>query len=167
MEGPIAGMKLGQLEAEGEVLHAGEETVGDVLPPRHALLDHRPSALEPRAEHEVRVRAQDRLDDLRDQRGVVLVIRVDHHHDIAARPERLGVAGLLVGAVAVVPVVDEDLQAQLARDLERGVRGSVVHEDHEVHRVLGQFLIRHAEGPPRIVGGHDHDDLGGGRHGLS
>src|SRR5581483_3612848 len=71
----------------------------------------------------------------------------------------LGVAGLLVGAVAVVAVVDEDLEAEVARDLQRGVGGAVVDEDDEVDRVLRQLLVGEPERAARVVGGHHDDDL--------
>ena len=83
-----------------------------------------------------------------------------HHHDVGTGLERLRVAGLLVGAVAVVLVVDEDLQPELARDLQRAVGRAVVDEDDEVHSLLGQLLVRHAQRAAGVVGRHDDDDLG-------
>jgi hypothetical protein len=159
-EGAIARMELGEPEPERLVLDAREEAVGEVLPPGHPLLDGRTAALEPRAEHKVGLPLHDGLDDLRHQGRVVLIVRMDHDHDVGAGPERLRVTGLLVGAVAVVLVVDEDLEPQLPRDLERLVGGAVVHQDDQVDRVLRQLLVGEAQGPAGVVGRHDHDDLG-------
>src|SRR5207245_3413337 len=76
-----------------------------------------------------------------------------------AGAQRFGVAGLLVGPVAVVAIVDEDLQPELSRDVQRGVGGAVVDEDHEVDRVFRQLLVGHAQRPARVVGGHHDDDF--------
>ena len=111
------------------------------------------------SQHHVGLAAEDRLDDLRDEPRVVLIVGVDHDDDVGSGSERFRVAGLLVGAVAVIPVVDEDLQPELPGDLERRVGRAVVHEDHHADGVLGQLLVRHPKGAARVVRGHDHDDL--------
>ena len=46
--------------------------------------------------------------DLREQPRIVLIVGVDHHHDIGAGGQRLAIAGLLVAAIAVVAFVDKD-----------------------------------------------------------
>ena len=85
-------------------------------------------APDPRPRHDVRLARDDRRDELREQARVVLEVGVDHHHDLGAGAQRLRVAGLLVGAVTVVPVVDENLKSELARDLEGFVRASSTGE---------------------------------------
>ena len=84
-EGAVAGVVLGQAQAEGAVLHPGEEAVGHVLPPRHPLLRSPTAALEPRAEHQVGLAPRDGRDDLGHQGRIVLVVGMDHHHDVGAR----------------------------------------------------------------------------------
>ena len=83
-----------------------------------------------------------------------------HDHDLGAGPQGLRVARLLVGAVAVVAVVDEDLQAELPGDFEGRIGGAVVDQYDEVHGVFRQLLVGQAERPPGVVGGHHDDDLG-------
>ena len=158
-EGTVAGVELGERQTERAIFCAREEAVRDVLPPGHPLGQRR-AALQPRAEHYVGLPTDDRFDDLRNQPRIVLVVRVDHDHDVRPGAQRFRVAGLLVRAVAVVAVVHEDLEAELSRDVERGVGRAVVHQDHEVHGVLRQLLVRQPERPSGVVGGHHDDDLG-------
>ena len=115
----------------------------DVFPPRHALLHRSPPSN--RDEHHIRLALLDGADDFGKQRGIVLIIRVDHHDDIGAGVQRLAVAGLLVGAVAVVAVVNEQLQAQFARDAGGFVFAAVVDQDHQVHHVVRQVGIGHVQ----------------------
>src|SRR5438105_1260470 len=157
-ERAVAGVVFGQAQPERTILDPREEPVGDEFPPRHALRERR-AALEPRAEDDVRLAARDRLDDLWDERGVVLIVGVDHDDDVGAGAQRLRVARLPIGAVAVVAVVHEDLEPELPRDFERRVGRAVVHEDHEVDRVLRQLLVGHAQRPAGVVRRHHDDDL--------
>ena len=120
--GAQAGVVLGQVEPEGDVLDRRQESVADVLPARHAAGQR--VAEEAAAEHEV-VRARgDRLDERRDARRVVLVVGVEHHDDVGAGLERRVVARLLVAAVAPVLGVDDDVEAELAGDVDGLVRAT-------------------------------------------
>ena len=157
-EGTVAGVELGERQTERAIFCAREEAVRDVLPPGHPLGQRR-AALQPRAEHYVGLPTDDRFDDLRNQPRIVLIVGVHHDHDVGPGAQRLRVARLLVRAITVVLVMDEDLEAELPGDLEGGVGGAVVHEDHEADGVLRQFLVCQAERPPRVVGGHHDDDL--------
>jgi hypothetical protein len=76
--------------------------------------------------------------------GSYLVVGMDHDRDVGASPERLGVAGLLVRAVPVVAIVDEDVESQVACNLERVVRGAIVYEDDKAHLILGKLLVGEA-----------------------
>ena len=148
-------MVLGQVEPEGQVLDAGQEAVGDVLPARHAAGER--IAQEPAAEHQVALAGGDRRDQLRDPRRVVLVVRVEHDDDLGAGCEGRVVARLLVAAVAAVLGVDDDVEPELAGDLDGLVVRHVVDEDDLVDEVVRDVGVRPLERPRRVVGGH-HDD---------
>ena len=81
------------------------------MPPLRA-----PTAEDARAEHAVEVAARDHRRHRGDEPRRVLVVRMDHHDDVRAALERLGVAGLLVPAVAAVLRVDDVVQPELVRD---------------------------------------------------
>ena len=109
-------MVLGQVQPEREVLDHRQEAVGDVLPGRHATRQR--VAQEAAAEHEVAAPVDDRLDQRRDPRGVVLVVGVEHHDDVGAGLQRRVVARLLVAAVAPVLGMDDHVEAELAGDVD-------------------------------------------------
>ena len=132
--GPQAGVVLGQAEPEGEVLDDRQEAVADVLPARHAAGQR--VAEEPAAEHQVALAREDRGDQGRDPRRVVLVVGVEHDDDVGAGRERRVVAGLLVAAVAEVLAVDDDVEPELAGDVDRLVARHVVDEDDPVDDVV-------------------------------
>ena len=123
--------------------------------------------MQARAEHHVGVAFLDGLDDLRQQRGIVLIIRVDHHDDVGAGAQSFAVAGLLVGAVAVVAVVNEQFESQLAGDLGGLVGAAVVHQDDQVDHVARQIGIGHVERLGGVIRRHHHHHLGLGAHNRS
>ncbi len=104
------------------------------------------------------VAAQDRLDESRDPGRVVLVVGMEHDHDVGPRFERRVVAGLLVAAVAAVLAVDDHLEAEPPGDLHGLVARDVVDEDHPIHEVVGHVRVRALEGERRVIGGHDDHD---------
>jgi len=67
-----------------------------------------------------------------------LIVGVHHHHDVGSGSQRFAIAGLLIRAIAVVAVVDEQLEAQLAGDSRGFIRAAVIHHDHQIHDVLRQ-----------------------------
>ena len=91
---------------------------------------------------------------------------MDHHDNTGASAERFAVAGLLVGAVTIVTVVDKQVEAQLFGDPNRFIGRTIVDDDHQVHHVVRQFGVRHMQRFSRIVSRHDHDYFGF-RHALS
>ena len=162
--GAEARVVLGEAQAEDGVLEGGQEAVADVLPARHPARER--VAQEAAAEHEVDLAAQDRLDEGRDPRGVVLVVGVEHDHDVGARLQRRVVAGLLVAAVAAVLAVDDDLESEPLGDLHGLVARHVVDEDHPVDDVVGHVRVGPLQGEGRVVGGHDdHEAAARGRAG--
>ena len=117
-------------------------------------------AEEPAAEHQVALARDDRRDERRDPGRVVLVVGVEHHDDVGAGLQRRVVARLLVAAVAPVLGVDDDVEAELAGDVDGLVARHVVDEDDLVDEVVRDVGVRPLERPRGVVGGHDDDDPG-------
>jgi hypothetical protein len=108
--------------------------------------------------HDVGGALSNRPDDLGQQTRIVLVIGVHHDDDLGAGAQCLRVTGLLVGAVSVVAIVQEQFQVQLAGDGDGVVGAAVIDKDDHVEVVLRQLGERHAQRAPGVVGGHhDHD----------
>ena len=61
---------------------------------------------------------------------------MNHDDDVRAGAQRLAIAGLLVRAVPVVPIVNEQLQAEFARDRDRLVLAAIVDEEDHIHHVV-------------------------------
>jgi hypothetical protein len=93
-----------------------------------------------------------------------LVVGVEHHHDARAALERLGVAGLLVSAVAAILLVHQHVQAQLVGHAHGLVGGAIVDEDE----IVGHRPIDLGDGAPqgllRVVCGHHHADARAADH---
>jgi hypothetical protein len=96
---------------------------------------------------------------VRDHPGVVLVVRVDHHHHVRPVLQGVAVARLLVAAVARVLVVDDHRQAHLPGDLDGAVIAAVVHQEDVVHAAGREVGDGRGEGALRVVGGEYRDDL--------
>ena len=146
--------------AHQAVLGAGEEAVGRALPPRHAALARAAGVEEARAEHDVGAAGDDRLDELGDDPRLVLAVGVEHHDDVGVALERLEVARLLVAAVADVVRVPDDVQRQLARELDGVVGRGVVDEDDLVDPRLGDAVDGRLERLGGVARGHHDDHLG-------
>src|SRR5207302_10369894 len=58
----------------------------------------------------------------------VLIVGMQHDHDIGARSQRLPIARLLVSSVAVVAVVLEDKQPHAVRETYRLVGAVIIHQ---------------------------------------
>ena len=151
-------MVLGEVEVERRVLDGREEDVREVLPLRHAALEGA-AAEHPAPEHRVDLPLGDRLDQVVEDRRVVLVVGVDHDDDVGPARERRRVAGLLVPAVSPVLRVDDDLEP-LDRPGERHgpVAGGVVDEEDVVDALLRDLLEAPEQGLLGVVGGHDDRD---------
>ena len=146
------------MQAEGEVLEPGQEAVADVLPARHAARQR--VAQEATAQHEVLLAGEDRRDQCRDPCRVVLVVRVEHDDDLGAGRKGGVVARLLVAAVALVLAVDDDVEAQLPRHVDRFVMRDVVDQDDLVDELVRDVGVGPLERLCGVVGGHDDDDPG-------
>jgi hypothetical protein len=103
------------------------------------------------------------LRDHRNQRGQqqrrVLVIRMNHHHDVRTGFQREPVASFLIPAVASVFLVDVDLHAfQIARHRHGVIPAAIIHENDVIHDLLiAHLVVRLAQRFRRVIGRH-HDD---------
>jgi hypothetical protein len=84
---------------------------------------------------------------------------MDHDHDIGAELHGLDIAGFLVPAVAPVPVVDEDAEAELPGEGDGAVPARIVDEDDVIDPFPGDVVERPFERLLGVIGGHDDDDL--------
>jgi len=159
---------LGQTQAEGQVLDLGQESVADVLPARHPTGQW--IAQESAAQGHVRLPGLDRRDELRDARGVVLIVGVQHDDDVGAHLEGTVVAGLLVSAVSAILLVNRDVESEVVRDVDRLILRHVVDQNDVVNDVVRNVVVGPFERECRVVGRHhDHDAWLSGRlhaHGL-
>ncbi len=89
----------------------------------------------------------------------VLVIGMDHHHDVRAGGERETITGLLIPTVARVLLMHVDLHAlQPARHRHRVIAALVIHEDDQIHDLLlAHFVVSLAHGSGGVIGRHDDD----------
>jgi len=162
-EGAVPGMVFRELVAKEQVLHEGEGAVRHVLPRRHPPL-HRPSPEDAGAKHAVEVTTRDHRRHGRKEARRVLVVRVEHDHDVRASGQRLAVAGLLVAAIPAVLRVHHVVHAKLPRHVDGAIHAGVVYQ----HDVVGDGAIDLGSGLPerrlRVVGGHDHIDALAGEH---
>jgi hypothetical protein len=97
-----ARVELAEVQAVGEVQHDRQHPVEEILPRRHAAAKRFAPRADPVAEDHVADTALDEAHEVRDQRRVVLVVRVQHHDDVGAALERRAVEHLLIAAVAEI-----------------------------------------------------------------
>src|SRR5215475_15421334 len=73
--GTIAGMILGQIQPQYSVLEPGQPAITQEFPPRHAL-SHDVPLQQSRSQHNICMPCFDGSDDLRQQRRIILVVRM-------------------------------------------------------------------------------------------
>lgn len=78
----------------------------------------------------------DRLYDLRKQCWVILIIWVHHHNDVRPSFEGFPIAGFLIRTVAVVAVVNEQLEPQFTGDLNGLIGAAIVDKDNQIDHVV-------------------------------
>jgi hypothetical protein len=111
---------------------------------------------------EPRITSQE-LDSCPDDPAVVLVIGMDHHDVVGTEFQGQLVAGLLVAAVTLVLLVDDDLQAHAAGDIGGGVAAAIVDEDDLIddsRRDVGDGPLQRGG---CVISGHDRHHLAFGR----
>src|ERR1019366_5467680 len=124
----VAGVILGQLDAQEQVLKSGEQAVGDVFVKWHASAQ-RGAANDAGTENDVIDTVGDHARHGGYEQRCVLIIGMDHDDDVGAGGQSFAVAGLLIAAIAVVAIVNEGLQAEPVRDFE-GAIGTVIVDEN-------------------------------------
>src|SRR5664279_5458080 len=155
-ERPIAGVILGELYAQEQVLEGRQKAVGDVLVQRHAAMQ-RLAAYDSRPQHHVVHVIGHHACQGGDEQRRVLIIRVDHDDYVGAGGQGLAVASLLVSAIAKVTIVHEHGQPQSPGQLRSSVFAVVVHQDADIHQV-GDLPHRRFQRALRVIGGHHNRD---------
>src|SRR2546423_11001372 len=86
---------------------------------------------------------------------------MDHDHDISPGFQCEAITSLLVGAVSFVDVMDVHLHTFESLCHSNGIVAAAVidHDDVIDQLLFADFGVGLAQGPGRIVSGHDDDDL--------
>jgi len=113
----------------------------------------------PGSEYGVTLPPEERLNELGNDRRIILMVGMDHDHDVAAELEGFRVAGLLVPSVPAIFLVGEDPEAELPGEIDGAVRARVVDEEDVIHPVARDVVERAFQGFLGVVGGHDDDDF--------
>ena len=152
---------------EGGVFHHSQKQIRPVLPARHAALDGA-AAEHARSENRIGLSTQQGADQLGNDLRIVLMIGMDHHHDLAGHfIHRCSIAGLLIAAVAAIPFMDNHAHRKLAGQLDRPVAGAVIDQQDLVDPSAGDVVVCGAERSFRVVcRQHGDDFLFVQRHGL-
>jgi hypothetical protein len=130
-ERPKAGVILTVVTPEASVFYSREEFVANPFPARHPANDC-PVVQQPRPDHHVGISLSDRLHHCRDQSRVVLIIGMDHDHDVGAIAQGVDVTRLLIGPVAPVRGMDDHVEPLLECDGRGLVRAGVIDHDRLV-----------------------------------
>ena len=78
----------------------------------------------------------------RDQFWVILVVRVQHHHNVSAQAERVLVTRFLISSITPVSFMPEDMpDTKRFRHLYRFILAVVVYEDHIIHNSEVNFTV--------------------------
>ena len=101
-----------QILPEHHVHDQGEAPVHQVLVERHPALQGLAAGADACAQHDVADAVAQEADEIGDQAGVVLVVGVEHHHDVRTALERGPVTRLLVAPVAPVACVSNYVNAK-------------------------------------------------------
>ena len=153
----VAGVVFAELLPHQDVLREGEHTVGHVLVQGHAALQ-RAAAQDARAEDHGVYALADYRNHGRDELRGVLVVGVQHHHDVPAQLQGLVVAALLVAAIAaVLPMHHNVPDADPFGFFHGGIGTVIVHEHHFIHDVERDFVVGLLQGVLGLVGGQHHD----------
>jgi hypothetical protein len=116
------------------------------------------AAQHPATEHSVAGAGEERLDEVGNRPRIVLMIGMDHHADVGAARERLAIAGLLVAAVAAAGRMDQRVEAEPPRHVDRPVTAGVVDQHHVVDPARRQIAHGPLEGAIGVERRHDHAD---------
>ncbi len=158
MVGAVPGVIFREIQPEHDVLEDREKAIRDVLDRRHAAGKHLFAAANARSEHDVDDVRLDEAGHVRHQRGVVLVVGVQHHDDLGVGLERQPVARFLVSAVSPIHGVTVHLDAEPARNVNRLVHARIVHENDVVACAARQPIERGLQRLGGVIRGQDDAD---------
>lgn len=156
-------MVFREFGAKQPVFHQGEHTVAEILVQRHAALQG-PAGQNTRAQDHVVGAVRDHGAHGAQELGRVLVVRVEHDHDVGLLLQGQPVAGFLVAAVTQVGLVPVRFDAELPGLVRGVVPAVIVHQDDLVHGVAGDFGNGLVQGFGRVVGGQDHGNAQAVQH---
>jgi len=152
---PVPRMVFRKLYAEQQIFHQRQPPVGDVFVNRHPPLQ-RATPQNPRGQHRVELTGCQHRRHRRNQPRRVLIIRMQHHHDIRTPRQRRRVARLLVAAIAPVAVMPDGMNAKLRRQCHGGISTGVIGQDDVIHNVVRNFRKSLPQRRGGIIRGH-HD----------
>jgi len=159
-KGPVAGVVFREFEPHQQILASGKHTVKNVFVEGHAALE-RAGAQDSGGKHH---RIQARIDQVHHRRyefGCILVVGVQHHHNVGT-PRKGGVeTRFLVAPIApVAGMFEHAFDTQLPCQRRRLVARRIVGQDHLIHQGPGNPPEGLLEGSLSVVGGHnDHHFL--------
>ena len=156
-KGAVARVVLGQLLPDQQVLDRGQGAVGDVLVQRHTT-GQRTTAQNARAQRHVVQAAGDAVCQRGHQPRRVLVVRVNHDHDVGAATQGCGVASLLVCSIATIASVNDGIQPEPKRQLGCSI-GRPVIDQNDLIDALWHLCDRPLQRGRGVVGGHDEHQL--------
>ena len=162
-----AAVEVAEVLPERDVLGDRQETVREVFVRRHATFQHLRAGADSRAQHDVADAEFDDLDGDWNDSTVILIVRVDHHHEVSAFFESRGVAGLLVPAVARVVFMLNDRQAKIARDGDGVVGAAVVNKNDFVDGAVRNIREGSLQGAGGVVRRHDGNRFQGLTHAFA
>ncbi len=165
-------MEFRQLAPQEKVLKSGQKTIGHILVCGHPSRKGTASDDAGPQDHVINTEG-DHAGHGRNQLRGVLIVRMDHHHDIRPVLQRLLITGFLVPTVSQVPFMPECLDPKVPCQRNGPVGAPVIHQQHAVHHIHGDFPVGVHQGFFRVVGRKyhhyfffiDHGDAS--RYGLS
>lgn len=122
-------VEVTQVLPEGDILDQRQAAIGDVLPSRHSTGQRFVPGPDARPHDKVASSQSDDFDGHGDGATVILVIGVDHDHDIGAVLKGVPVTRLLVTTVAEVLLVPDDGQPQSFCNFDCVISAAVIDDD--------------------------------------
>src|SRR5438105_12636014 len=119
-EGSIAAVVFRQLDSQKQIFECRKEAVGYIFVEWHTSVQ-RLSTDNAGTEHDVIDLVSHHTGHRRHQKRRVLIVGMHHNHHVGARSQSLAIARLLVASVAIILVMDEELQSQALGDFDGAV----------------------------------------------
>ena len=160
---PVTGVVLGKLGSEQEILDKCEYAITDIFPERHAPAERMPTE-NARCDDGIVGTVDDHGAHGKNEMRIVLIIGMQHHHNVCMTIESSLVTRLLISAVPSVPVMHDGRDAECRRLRRRVVPAAVVNENDLVNDVFGHILVRVFQCFSGVVRRHDNDDAFSVKH---